>query len=190
MDNDEEVKEALKQITEEDAKKEIPKKEKEFYKKWWFWLILLAIVIIIGFTIIMIVAFNTIKGEVGDLAIEIQEIYEDATVYSSAGSNTLFIELRNWDNQYANQLSEIIKAVKTRINNNELSLYNELVTLSYIKSAEKEEVLLIREAYSLPDFTQDNTNTKEYILYTEYKDLYNVLSNTWDGYTNLFNSIY
>lgn len=190
MDNNKEVKETLKKTAMEDETKEKQKKEKNFYKKWWFWVIILVITIVIGLTIIIAIAFSIVKGEIEDLALEIQEIYEDATVYSSAESNTLFIELRNWNSQYSNELEKIIKTVKTKVNNNELSMYNRLVTLTYMESNEKEEALIIRKSYSLPDFVKNEKDSKSYIIFEEYKNLYDTLNKTMDGYTSLFNSIY
>lgn len=161
---------------------------KNLIKKWWFWLTLLAIVIVIGFTIIMIMAFNMDKGEIGSLAIEIQNVYEDATIYTSAGSNVLVLELNNWDNGNNDKLSQIINIVKTKVNNNELQSYTKFVTLAYIKSSGKENVLYIRTEYNLPDFIEKNK--KEYIKFEEYQSLYDTLKTTMNGYTDLFNSIY
>lgn len=166
------------------------KKEKTFYKKWWFWVIILLIVAVIGFTIVMTIAFNIVKGEVGDLAIEIQEIYDDATVYSSAGSNNIVIELKNWSNEYTTQLNQIINAVKTRINNGELQNYTKLITLAYIESNNKQDALFVKNEYSIPEFIQNEEETREYIIFEEYENLYDTLNQTMEGYTGLFNSIY
>lgn len=189
MEKNEEIKGTLEQ-TVKGGKKEKQKKEKTFYKKWWFWVIILAIVIVIGTTIIMAMAFNVIKGETGDLALEIHKINKDAIVYSSAGDDTLFIELRNWDNKYSNQLEKIISIIKNKVNNNELSMYNKFVTLAYMESSNKKDALIIRTSYSLPNFVKDEEDSKSYIIFEEYQSLYNTLNETMDGYTSLFNSIY
>lgn len=163
---------------------------KELIKKWWFWVIILAIVIVFGFITIVLMGYGVIKGEIGDLAIEIQNIYKDATIYSSVGSNTLVVELRNWDNQHSEELGKIINTIKTRINNNQLSSYNKFVTLTYLESNNKEEVLFMKTTYNIPDFVKDEVNTKTYIAYEEYESLFGTLNKTMNGYTNLFNSIY
>ena len=90
------------------------------YKKWWFWLIILAIVIIISGTLIIMRGFSITLDEVGRLAIDVQNIYDDATVYTSAGDNTIVIELRNWDNAYGEALNKITETVKNKIKNGEL----------------------------------------------------------------------
>lgn len=166
------------------------KKEKNFYKKWWFWVIILAIIIIVCFTTIIILGFSIVLDEVGKLAIDIQSIYEDATVYSSAGENTLVIELRNWSNDNAEELNQIIDTVKSRINNGQLQSYAKLITLAYLESNDTPEVLFIKNEYNIPEFTQIENYSKTYILYSEYQDLYNTLNETMNSYTGLFNSIY
>lgn len=167
------------------------KKEKDFYKKWWFWAIILVIVIIITFTILMIEAFDLIKGEIGDLSTEIKNISENATVYSSSGRGILYIELRNWSNdKNSNELRQIIETVRRKVNNQELHGYEKFVTLAYLESNNKEEALIMRTAYNLPDFTKDEDNSKNYIIFEEYEALFDTLSETMDGYTGLYNSIY
>lgn len=161
---------------------------KDIIKKWWFWLIILAIIIVIGITIIMLKAFDMALGEVEKLAIEIQNIYEDATIYSSAGENTLVLELNNWSNSNTEELNKIINTVKNKIKDNKLQSYSKFVTLAYLESSNKENVLFIKTTYNLPDFTKEEE--LEYIMFSEYQDLYKTLSNTMDGYTNLYNSIY
>lgn len=48
MNNDEEVKETVKQIATEGEKKEDPERKKTFYKKWWFWVIIVLVFLIIA----------------------------------------------------------------------------------------------------------------------------------------------
>ena len=160
------------------------------FKKWWFWLIILATVIIIAFTTIMMKAFSIVKDEIGSLAIDIQNVYEDATIYTSAGENTIIIELRNWNNDYAEELNQIINIVKSKISNGELQQYSKLMTLTYLESNDIEEVLFIKDVYNLPQFTKDEQETKRYIAFEEYEDLLNTFDNTVGGYSDLFNNIY
>ena len=165
------------------------KKEKKFYKKWWFWVII-AIIIIVCFTSIVMLGFSIILDEVGKLGRDIKEISEDATVYSSAGEDTLIIELRNWSNDNTEKMNQIITVVKNRISNGELQSYSKLITLAYLESNDTSEVLFIKNEYNIPEFTQIEDDSKTYILYTEYQELFNTLNQTMDGYTSLFNSIY
>ena len=148
------------------------------YKKWWFWLIILAIVLIISFTLIMWKAFSTAFDEVSVLAIDVQNVYEDATIYTSAGDNTIIIELRNWSNDYSEELNEIVGIVKSKINNGELQQYSKLITLTYLESNNIEEALFIKDEYNIPEFTQAE-ETKQYIVFDEYETLINSFSNIY-----------
>lgn len=148
------------------------------YKKWWFWLIILAIVLIISFTLIMWKAFSTAFDEISVLAIDVQNVYEDATVYTSAGDNTIIIELRNWSNDYTEELKKIVDIVKTKIGNGELQQYSKLITLTYLESNNIEEVLFVKDVYNIPEFTQAE-ETKQYIIFDEYENLINSFSNIY-----------
>ena len=157
-------------------------------EKWWFWLILSIIIITLLITISIIVVINGQVNEIKGLTSEVQGIYDKAEIYLSADKKTLILELNDWDNDYEEQLSEIINLLKSKINNDELQTYNKFVTLTYLNSNEQKNVLYIKQTYTLPNFVLEDT--KEYIDFEEYKDLYNTLDNTMDSYTNLFNDIY
>ena len=157
-------------------------------EKWWFWVILSIIIITLLITISIIVVINGQVNEIKGLTSEVQGIYDKAEIYLSADKKTLILELNNWDNDYEEQLSEIINILKSKINNDELQTYNKFVTLTYLNSNEQKNVLYIKQTYTLPNFVLEDT--KEYIDFEEYKDLYNTLDNTMDSYTNLFNDIY
>lgn len=157
-------------------------------EKWWFWVILSIIIITLLITISIIVAINGQVNEIKGLTSEVQGIYDKAEIYLSADKKTLILELNDWDNDYEEQLSEIINLLKSKINNDELQTYNKFVTLTYLNSNEQKNVLYIKQTYTLPNFVLEDT--KEYIDFEEYKDLYNTLDNTMDSYTNLFNDIY
>lgn len=157
-------------------------------EKWWFWVILSIIIITLLITISIIVVINGQGNEIKGLTSEVQRIYDEAEIYLSADKKTLILELNNWDNDYEEQLSEIINLLKSKINNDELQTYNKFVTLTYLNSNEQKNMLYIKQTYTLPDFVLEDT--KEYIDFEEYKDLYNTLENTMDSYTNLFNDIY
>lgn len=157
-------------------------------EKWWFWVILSIIIITLLITISIIVVINGQVNEIKGLTSEVQGIYDKAEIYLSADKKTLILELNDWDNDYEEQLSEIINLLKSKINNDELQTYNKFVTLTYLNSNEQKNVLYIKQTYTLPNFVLEDT--KEYIDFEEYKDLYNTLDNTMDSYTNLFNGIY
>ena len=88
------------------------KKEKTFYKKWWFWLIILAIVIAIGFTIIMAMAFEYARGGIHQVAFDVQSIDDEATVYSSAGENTIIVDGMGDKGALNTRITQIQKAIE------------------------------------------------------------------------------
>jgi len=162
---------------------------KDLIKKWWFWVIILITILIIGFVTVICMGFNILRGEVGNLAIEIQDIYQDATLYSSAGRNTLILELLNYNNEEDSIKHEkIISIIKSAKNNGKLSEFSKLITLSLIDSNGKSNQLLIKTVINLDEFTIESQES--YILYKEYEDLFNKYNNAMDAYTSLFNSIY
>ena len=161
--------------------------EKKLYQKWWFWIVLLIIIFAIGIIIIVQEAFSFLKTT--DLEKEVKEICKDATLYSSITSNTLFLELHNFETDYnMSQLVKINELIKTKIENGELIGYNKLITMSYINSNGKNEVLISR--------TEDDLNSFElkselrYIDFEEYNNVCSKLNEVMDSYTGLFESTF
>lgn len=154
------------------------KEKVAIYKKWWFWLMILAMVLIISGTLIIMKGFSIVLDEIGTLAIDIQNIYEDATVYTSAGDNTIIIELRNWNDDYSDELEKIAQTVKSKINRGELSSYSKLVMITYIEVDNIEEALFVRSEYDIPEFEMIQ-ESQQYIAFDEYENLLNSLKNLY-----------
>lgn len=83
---------------------------KDLIKKWWFWIILLAIVIVIGFTFITLIGFNMINPNenLTNLSRDLQDYYEDITVYQSVEKNTIVIDCSFNSKEDATEKSEKI----------------------------------------------------------------------------------
>lgn len=154
------------------------KEKVAIYKKWWFWLMILAMVLIISGTLIIMKGFSIVLDEIGTLAIDIQNIYEDATVYTSAGDNTIIIELRNWNDDYSDELEKIGQTVKSKINRGELSSYSKLVMITYIEVDNIEEALFVRSEYDIPEFEMIQ-ESQQYIVFDEYENLLNSFKNLY-----------
>ena len=158
------------------------KEGKSFYKKWWFWVILLAIMIVVGFTIIMVVALLLTTTGINKVAIDVQNIDNDATVYISAGENILLIEIPNYTDDTKNDRVEAIKmllreyAIENRILNN----YSKVIICKKINSDDNiENYFISTEVYSLPDMIQDINVGNVYIDFIEYtKKSLNTTSST------------
>lgn len=141
-------------------------------KKWWFWLMIVIIVIIICITILFMKAFSIVEGEVENLAEDIHKAYRYANVYSSAEGDTLVVELRNWNTDYADTLNQIISIIRQRIDEGQLDSFTNLKILTYLNSGNEQENIFISYTSSLPDFIQDNTQTRQYISWEDYENMY------------------
>ncbi len=183
MEKNEEIKGTLEQ-TVKGGKKEKQKKEKTFYKKWWFWVIILAIVIVIGATIIMAIALNIVTGGIHKVSLAVQTIDNEATVYTSAGSNTIIIEIPNYSDATKKNKEEAIKILIEKLakNNEILSNYSKAILCEKINSDDNiEDYFLSIKTYLLPNMTQDLENSDVYIDFLEYtKKNLNTTSTTSD----------
>ena len=172
MSNNKEEKETLKENHKESVNEaNSKKKEKGLYKKWWFWLILLAIVIVIGFTTIMVMALNIATGGIHEVALAVQKIDSEATVYTSAGGNTIVIEIPNYSDDTKKYKEEAIKILIKGYTgeNGILSNYSKAILCEKINSDDNiKDYFLSTKIYTLPDMTQDIDNSDVYIDFIEY----------------------
>ncbi len=151
------------------------KKEKTLQTKWWFWLILVVILIVISFVILVVIGNMVNKNKVRELAYEIEEIYKDATLYSSAGEKVLLLELQNYDTDTNNkQLVDILNLIKTRINNGNFEEYNKLITIAYLSKGD----FIIKDVVAIPDFIKEEHMS--YINFKQYETAVGNWENTLD----------
>ena len=143
---------------------------KELIKKWWFWLIIVIIVAIIGFTAIMVVALNITTGGIHKVAKVVQNLDNDATVYTSAGGNTLIIEIPNYSDDTKKYKEEmIIEAIKQATGKNGvLQGYSKVIICERINSDEIKDYFITNKVYSLPDMTLNTEEGSIYIDFVEY----------------------
>lgn len=158
--------------------------KKKLHQKWWFWVCIVLIVLIVGFVSIMLVAFNTAISGIGGVAMQIQDISENATLYTSAGNNTLILQINHFNELKDGDLNKMIDIIKVNTSTT-FSNYSKFITLSYIDNDEGQEnyLLLIKE-YSIPDFVE--IQSLNYIDYSKYEEIFQNYSNTM----NLLNSIH
>lgn len=145
---------------------------KEIIKKWWFWGILLAIMIVVGITIIMVTALFITTTGIHKVAKTVQEIDNEATVYTSAGGNTLIVELPNYTDDTKKYKVEAIEiALKAYAGEDGiLHNYSKAIICEKINSSEDniENYFIATKVYSLPDMTQDKEAGDIYIDFVEY----------------------
>mgnify|MGYP005796093057 CR=1 FL=1 len=153
-------------MVEEEAKK-----EKAFYQKWWFWLIILAISVVVGFIIIMGIAFNFVTTGINEVALSIQKIDNEATVYTSAGQNTIVIEIPNYTDETKKDKEEaIISLLKEYSSDSEtLSDYSKVILCEKINSDNNiKNYFLTTKVYLLPNMNEDVEQEEIYIDFVEY----------------------
>lgn len=147
------------------------KKEKTFYKKWWFWVIVLAIVAVIGVTIVMTIAFNIATGGINEIALSVQSIDDEATVYTSAGGNTIIIEIPNYTDDTKEYKKEAIESLLKGYTGEDriLSNYSKAIICTKINSEDNiQDYFLSTTVYSLPSMTEDIEQGNVYIDFIEY----------------------
>ena len=147
------------------------KKEKNFYKKWWFWVIVLAIVVVIGFTAIIIMALNIATTGIHEVALSVQNIDNEATVYTSAGGNTIIVEIPNYTDDAKKYKKEAIEILLKSYANEGgiLNNYSKAIICEKINSEDGiEDYFLTTTVYSLPSMTQDTEQGDIYIDFVEY----------------------
>lgn len=146
-------------------------KKLKLYQKWWFWLILLAIAIVLGITIIMVEALIITTGGIHKVAKAVQSIDNEATVYTSAGGNTIIIEIPNYsDKTKKDKEEEIEKTLKKYADKNGiLSNYSKAILCEKINSDDNiEDYFISTKVYSLPKMNQEIDSGNVYIDFIEY----------------------
>lgn len=145
---------------------------KDIVKKWWFWVVLLAITIVVGITIIMVTALIITTTGIHKVARSVQEIDNEATVYTSAGGNTLIVELPNYTDDTKKHKVEAIETVLKAYadENGILHNYSKAIICEKINSNEDniENYFISTKVYSLPTMTQDMDAGDVYIDFIEY----------------------
>lgn len=145
-------------------------KKKQIYKKWWFWLIILAIIIVISLTIIMGTVFHTATSGINEVALVVQNIDSEATVYISAGENTIVVEIPNYtDATKKNKEQEILKTIKNYANSARLSNYSKFVLCEKMNSDKNvKDYFLTSRVYELPSMNEIQEEADIYIDFVEY----------------------
>lgn len=147
-------------------------KEKNFklYQKWWFWVCIVLTILIIGFAFIMIIGFNLATSGIHEVAISIQNIDNESTLYSSAGSNTVVVEIPNYtDATKKSQKENIEKTIAKYANNDDiLSNYSKFVLITKMNSDNKQDYFYSITTYTLPDMQEIENEYKLYIDFIEF----------------------
>lgn len=159
--------------------------KKKLYQKWWFWVcIAFVICVICSIVVIGLTQFRNKNNNLIDIQEQINNIGEHYSIYTTNDKLVLLGENLNKDNQ--SELQEVIKIIKENINTT-FKNYTTLICIDFMESDGKENELVLKQIYSLPDFTQEENYS--YINFDSYEELYNTYEDTMNKYTNLFMSI-
>ena len=154
--------------------------KKKLYQKWWFWVCIVLLALIVGFVIIMAIAFSTVTSGISGVAIQIQNISENATLYSSAGDNTLILQIDHFDKLEDGKLEEMFDIIRAN-NDSIFSNYSKFIIFNYIDIETQENPMLLIKEYNMPDLKE----TKE-LTYVDF----NLYEEAVEGYSDLFNQKY
>lgn len=118
----------------------------------------------------MVVALNITTGGIHKVARVVQNLDNDATVYTSAGGNTLIIEIPNYSDDTKKYKEEmIIEAIKQATSKNGvLQGYSKVIICERINSDGIEDYFVTNKVYSLPDMKLNTEEGNIYIDFTEY----------------------
>ena len=154
--------------------------KRKVYQKWWFWVCIVLLALIVGFVIIMAIAFSTVTSGISGVAMQIQNISDNATLYSSAGDNILILQIDHFDKLKDGDLKEMINTIKDN-SSTTFESYSKFIILNYIDVENQENPMLLVKEYSMPDLKE----TKE-LTYVDF----NLYEEAVEGYGDLFNQKY
>lgn len=161
------------------------KQEKtKLYQKWWFWLCIVLISLILAFVMIMAMGFQVATSGIHKVALDVQKIDNDSTVYSSAGGNTVVVEIPNYtDDTKEDQKNAIIKTIKNYASEGQvLNTYSKFILITKIPSDDKENYFVSSTVYELPSMNEITDESNIYIDFVEFT------KESLSGSTNTSNS--
>lgn len=165
-------------------------KEKIKNNKWLIFVSILSIILLI--VIIVLLNISVLKedydelqskydktknnyNEIDNLCADIKEKNSKATLYVSEEEKTIYLELRNFVVETDNNAQLDVMALIGEKLSTTLKDYEKLILTSYLNSAGKTNSLVIRDEYKLPSLEKE-TDSVEYILYDDYKNMYDMFS--------------
>lgn len=147
-------------------------KQTKLYQKWWFWVCIVLLALIVSFVIIMLIDFYFSTNGINEVAQAIQEIDNEATIYTSAGNNTIVVEIPNGNEINGKQAENIGYTIKKYVDNGTLSNYSKFIVI--IKTTLSDKINIYTSTYELSNMSciENNSyiNTND-IVETFYNNL-------------------
>lgn len=143
----------------------------KLYQKWWFWLCIVLIVLILAFIIIMAMGFKMVTSGINQVAFDVQQIDNDATLYSSAGGNTVIVEIPNYtDDTKKDKKDSIIETIRNYASEGQiLNTYSKFILITKIPSDDdKKDYFISSTVYELPSMNEITDESKIYIDFVEF----------------------
>ncbi len=144
-------------------------KKKEFYKKWWFWVCMVIIALIVGLVAMMSIVFIIAISGINEVALKVQAIDSEATLYSSAGGNIVVVEMPNYtDDTKKDKKEDIERIIKNySYNGGILENYSKFIFITKMDSEGKENYFYSTSVYDLPSMTKVDSESKAYIEFDQ-----------------------
>lgn len=137
-------------------------------KKWWFWVILVVVITVIAFISIILIGFNMINPDknLTNLAKDLQDYYEDITIYQSAGKNTIIIDAYfNTEEDAIGKSEKMGEIVAKYIDY--LSVYDSINVNMYTKDGIKTNFTIDIETRQIEENKQEVWILKDSVAYSE-----------------------
>lgn len=159
-------------------------------KKWWFWIIVLLIIGIIFETIFLFIFFSTNKNKVTvtesksdeelcQFSRQITSAIGSGNVYFSADGSMIFIEIRDYKNEYNDtKLKALFKILQDDYCKENFLL---ATITTYMESNGENNHLVLRNIYDIKHQKQ-LTESEKYINFNEYTNTVNSFGNAIYGY--------
>lgn len=144
-------------------------------------IISILLMLIVAIIIFLVCFFNKSKNDATmntskdlnqyqvDLSKQINDLLGSSSVYYSADGTSMFIEIRNWDNENNEKLQEVIKILRNDVQKNNIKL---ITITTYINDNSKNNYLVIRNMY---DTERGNIGEQE--TYIDFDTVSNAVNN-------------
>ena len=144
-------------------------------------IISILLMLIVAIIIFLVCFFNKSKNDAAmntskdlnqyqvELSKQINDLLGSSSVYYSADGTSMFIEIRDWDNENNEKLQEVIKILKNDASKNNIKL---ITITTYINDNSKTNYIVIRNMY---DTERGNIGEQE--TYIDFDTVSNIIDN-------------
>lgn len=117
------------------------------------------------------------KDAIKELELEVQAVYKNSIIYTSANEKILVLELKNCNNDNISKLTQILDIIEEKAK--EFKTYNKLITRAYFND---ESGMYMEDEIILSNF--ERQESKKFVNYDDFEKLYNDYKNVMDTIKN------